>query len=145
MKVAIACFVEATTVYLQENSLSDDCSISFLITGDEEAAGINGTKKLLQYIYNKSEKLTACIVGEPTNPNQVGDMIKIGRRGSITFNLTIQGVQGHVAYPDLAKNPINPMIDILNELKSAVFDNGNEFFDPTNLEITTIDVGNSAN
>ena len=115
-----------------------------LITGDEEGYAINGTKKVVDYLKNKNEKINFCIVGEPTNPNRLGEMIKIGRRGSLTGKLTIVGVQGHVAYPQRANNPSTTIIKILNELKNIKFDKGTKDFQPTNLEITKINITNSA-
>jgi len=140
MKAAICCFIVAVAEYLKEHTLTH--SISLLITGDEEGPAINGTKKMLALLAERGEKLDACIVGEPTNPLKLGEMVKIGRRGSISFNLTVQGVQGHVAYPLLADNPITILIAILHALKAHRLDSGTEFFQPSNLEITTIDVGN---
>ncbi len=143
MKASIACFVGAVSDYLQVNGRPKG-SISFLITGDEEDVAINGTRKMLTYLEEKGEKLDACIVGEPTNPNELGDMIKIGRRGSVNFVLTVHGVQGHVAYPQLAFNPIPHAVNVLSEISAHNLDDGTEFFDPSNLEITSIDVGNKA-
>jgi succinyl-diaminopimelate desuccinylase len=140
MKAAICCFVAALSEYVAENELRD--SISLLITGDEEGPAINGTTKMLQLLESRGEKLDGCIVGEPTNPLRLGEMIKIGRRGSISFALTVRGVQGHVAYPLLADNPITRLVAILHALKNHPLDNGTEFFQPSNLEITSIDVGN---
>lgn len=119
-------------------------SIAFLITGDEESVAINGTVKLLEWAKARGEILTACVLGEPTNPNQMGDMLKIGRRGSLTGRLTVTGKQGHVGYPHLALNPIDAMVKLLASLKATPFDAGTEFFDATNLEISTVDVGNVA-
>ncbi|MDB2414369.1 succinyl-diaminopimelate desuccinylase [Rickettsiales bacterium] len=140
MKCAIACFAAAVSRYLENNKLKG--SISFLITGDEEGDAINGTKKLLQHIENKGEKIDACIVGEPTSENQVGDTIKIGRRGSVTFDLLLIGKQGHVAYPHLADNPISRLTRILHELDSHELDSGTEYFQPSNLEIVGFEVDN---
>ena len=119
-------------------------SISFLITGDEEGYAINGTKKVVEYLKKKREKINFCIVGEPTNPNKLGEMIKIGRRGSLTGKLTINGVQGHVAYPHRANNPSTTIVKILNELKNIKFDKGTKDFQPTNLEVTKININNNA-
>ncbi len=140
MKCAIACFIAAVSEYLRHKTPHG--SISLLITGDEEAIAINGTRKLLKQLEKDSVKLDACIVGEPTNPSKLGEMIKIGRRGSVTFELKIWGKQGHVAYPHLADNPVSRINRILNELDSHDLDEGTEFFQPTNLEIVTIDVNN---
>ena len=119
-------------------------SISLLITGDEEGKGINGTKKVLQWLEQNGEILDHCLVGEPTNPSQVGDMIKIGRRGSLNATITLIGVQGHVAYPEKAKNPLARVGNFLRELDGYDFDNGTSNFEPSNLEITSIDAGNMA-
>ncbi|MAW17298.1 MAG: succinyl-diaminopimelate desuccinylase [Pelagibacteraceae bacterium] len=143
MKSSIACFVSAVSKFLKENSKFNG-SISFLITGDEEGYAINGTKKVVEYLKKKREKINFCIVGEPTNPNKLGEMIKIGRRGSLTGKIEISGVQGHVAYPHLINNPINTLIKICRELKEKKLDNGNKNFQPSNLEFTSINVDNEA-
>lgn len=143
MKCAIVCWLAAVSEFLQETP-SHKTSLSFLITGDEEADSINGTIKMLKWIEAQTlaPKLTHTVVGEPTNPDYLGEMAKIGRRGSISFELQVSGVQGHVAYPDLADNPNRKLIKILNALNNFKFDDGNEYFPPTNLEVTSIDVGN---
>jgi len=143
MKSSIAAFVSAVSIFLSKNKRFNG-SISFLITGDEEGDAINGTKKVVDYLKNKKEKINFCLVGEPTNPNKLGEMIKIGRRGSLTGKLTINGVQGHVAYPDRANNPSTTIIKILKELKDIKFDKGTKNFQPTNLEVTKINIDNSA-
>ncbi len=143
MKAAIACFAAAASEYIAHHRLNG--SISLLITGDEEGPAINGTKKVLHWMKERGERLDACIVGEPTNPDVVGEMAKIGRRGSVTFTLSIRGVQGHAAYPHLADNPIHPLVGILHTLSTKVLDEGNTFFQPSSLQITTVDVGNPAN
>lgn len=117
-------------------------SISFLITQDEEGVAINGTKKMLEFLKERGEVLDACIVGEPTNPNVLGEMAKIGRRGSLSFALEVTGKQGHVAYPALADNPVTRIAAMCAALKAEPIDAGTEFFPPSNLEVTTIDVGN---
>ena len=117
-------------------------SISFLITGDEEGPAINGTKKLLVAIDEAGEVIDHCLVGEPTNPNQMGEMVKNGRRGSFNADITVTGKQGHVAYPHLGINPVPTLLGILNKLQARHLDDGSEFFQPSNLEITTVDVGN---
>ena len=127
-----------------ENTPKPNGSISFLITGDEEGPSINGTDKLLQWADQRGEKFDACIVGEPVNPNEMGDAIKIGRRGSLSGIVTVNGKQGHSAYPHLADNSVRGMLDLLDNLLSVDFDNGTENFQATNLEVTTIDVGNPA-
>ena len=143
MKGAIASFVSATKKFLDDRE-NFAGSISFIITGDEEGIAINGTKKLLNWMQENSISFDDCIVGEPTNPKRLGEMIKIGRRGSVNGVLTVDGQQGHVAYPHLAKNPIPMLLNILNNLTSDQLDQGNEHFQPSNLEITSVDVGNKA-
>ena len=142
MKSSIAAFVSAISKYVSQNKFNG--SISLLITGDEEGIAVNGTKKVVDYLKRKKEKIDFCIVGEPTNPNKLGEMIKIGRRGSMNGKLTIHGVQGHVAYPHRAKNPVTSIIKILNEFKSIKFDTGTKDFQPSNLEITKMDINNHA-
>ena len=143
MKSSIAAFVTAVSTFIQKNKKFNG-SISLLITGDEEGIAINGTKKVVEYLKKKKEKINFCLVGEPTNPNKLGEMIKIGRRGSITGKLTVIGVQGHVAYPNRANNPSTALVQILKELKGIKFDKGTKDFQPTNLEITKINIDNSA-
>ncbi len=143
MKSSIAAFVSAVSIFLSKNKKFKG-SISFLITGDEEGDAINGTKKVVQYLKRKKEKIDFCLVGEPTNPNKLGEMIKIGRRGSLTGKLTIFGLQGHVAYPLKANNPSTIIIKILKEIKDIKFDKGTKNFQPTNLEITKINIDNTA-
>ncbi len=143
MKGAIAAFVSATSEFL-ENTRDFDGSISFLITGDEEGPAVNGTVKMLNWLAENGEKLDYCLVGEPTNPQDIGDMAKIGRRGSLNTKLTVKGTQGHVAYPHLADNPIPRLVKILDRLMSHKLDEGNAYFQPSNLEVVTIDVGNPA-
>lgn len=138
MKCAVACFLDAVKDFLTQNP-SPNFAIGLLITNDEENDSINGTKKVLQWMAEKGLKISNCLVGEPTNPEKIGEMAKIGRRGSINFELKITGKQGHVAYAEKALNPITALIDTLNILKNHKFDDGNEFFSPTNLEITNID------
>ena len=141
MKSSIACFLSAVSKFLKKNKKVNG-SISLLITGDEEAQAINGTKKVVDYLIKKKEKINFCIVGEPTNPKKLGEMIKIGRRGSLSCNLEVQGSQGHVAYPHLSKNPINSLIAICKKLKEKKLDKGNKHFQPSNLEFTGIHVDN---
>ena len=143
MKSSIAAFVSAVNDFTKNNKRFDG-SISLLITGDEEGAAINGTKKVVEYLKKKREKIDFCLVGEPTNPNKLGEMIKIGRRGSMTGRLIVKGIQGHVAYPKKANNPSTALVQILKELKDIKFDKGSKDFQPTNLEITKIDINNSA-
>ena len=141
MKSSIACFITAVSRFLKNNKKING-SISFLITGDEESQAINGTKKVVDYLVKKKEKIDFCIVGEPTNPEKLGEMIKIGRRGSLSCILEIQGSQGHVAYPHLSKNPINSLITVCKKLKEKPLDKGNKHFQPSNLEFTGINVNN---
>ncbi len=143
MKSSIAAFVSAVSIFINKNNKFNG-SISFLITGDEEGDAINGTKKVVDYLKKKKEKINFCLVGEPTNPNKLGEMIKIGRRGSLTGKIKINGVQGHVAYPHRAKNPSTTIVNILKELKDIKFDKGTKDFQPTNLEVTSININNSA-
>ncbi|MEM9278894.1 MAG: succinyl-diaminopimelate desuccinylase, partial [Pseudomonadota bacterium] len=143
MKGGIACFLAAVEKLLENGR--PEGSISFLITGDEEGPSINGTDKLLKWAAEKGETWDACIVGEPSNPAAIGDAIKNGRRGSLSGILTVSGVQGHSAYPHLADNPVRGLTDLLNALLATPFDKGTEYFQPTNIEITSVDVGNPAN
>ncbi|MCP8940981.1 succinyl-diaminopimelate desuccinylase [Alsobacter sp. SYSU M60028] len=117
-------------------------SIAFLITGDEEGPAVNGTVKLLAWARERGERFDHCILGEPTNPDALGDMIKIGRRGSLTGHIAVEGKQGHVGYPHLADNPIPRMVKLLAALTATPLDEGTPFFAPSNLEVTTVDVGN---
>ena len=141
MKSAIASWVVAVNNFVLNNKEFKG-SISLLITGDEEGVAINGTKKVVDYLKKKKEKIDFCLVGEPTNPNKLGEMIKIGRRGSINAELTIIGTQGHVAYPHLSKNPINSLIAICKKLKEKPLDRGNKHFQASNLEFTAVNVDN---
>ncbi|MDQ0318745.1 succinyl-diaminopimelate desuccinylase [Pararhizobium capsulatum DSM 1112] len=143
MKGGIACFVAAVARHIEKNGAPKG-SISFLITGDEEGPAINGTTKLLEWAADKGERWDACLVGEPTNPDQLGDMIKIGRRGSLSGKITVHGVQGHAAYPHLADNPVRGVLALTSALMHPPFDAGTDNFQPSNLEVTTIDVANSA-
>ena len=141
MKGAIAAFVGAVSDLLS-SGWTPQGSISFLITGDEEGPAINGTKKLLKAIADEGETIDHCLVGEPTNPNQMGEMVKNGRRGSFNADITVTGKQGHVAYPHIGINPVPTLLRILSKLQLRHLDDGSEFFQPSNLEITTVDVGN---
>ncbi len=143
MKGGIACFIAAVARFIEEKGLPKG-SVSLLITGDEEGPAINGTIKLLEWAANKGEHWDACLVGEPTNPDQLGDMIKIGRRGSLSGTITVHGVQGHAAYPHLADNPVRGIIRLTEALMQPPFDHGTDNFQPSNLEVTSIDVGNPA-
>mgnify|MGYP001192329320 CR=1 FL=1 len=143
MKSSIATFISAVTDFLiQNNNFFNFGSISFLITSDEEGKAINGTKKVVEWLKETKEIIDDCIVGEPTNPNAIGEMIKIGRRGSYSGNLIVNGIQGHVGYPHLAKNPINKMLQLIEPLSNMYLDQGNENFEPSTVMITSIDVGN---
>ena len=143
MKSSIAAFVTAVSKFIQKNKKFNG-SISLLITGDEEGVAINGTKKVVEYLKKKKEKINFCLVGEPTNPNKLGEMIKIGRRGSLTGRLTIIGSQGHVAYPHRANNPSNTLIKILKKIKDLKLDKGTKNFQPSNLEVIKINIDNHA-
>ncbi|MBB3592726.1 succinyl-diaminopimelate desuccinylase [Rhizobium sp. BK529] len=143
MKGGIACFAAAVARHIEKYGAPKG-SISFLITGDEEGPSINGTVKVLQWAAERGETWDACLVGEPTNPNKLGDMIKIGRRGSLSGKIVVHGVQGHAAYPHLADNPVRGMLQLTQALMDPPFDAGTDNFQPSNLEVTTIDVGNPA-
>jgi succinyl-diaminopimelate desuccinylase len=141
MKGGIACMMAAALAFL--DATPDFAgSIGFLITGDEEGPAVNGTVKLLQWAYDRGERFDHCILGEPTNPEVLGDMVKIGRRGSQTGHLVVHGRQGHVAYPHLADNPVRGILRLLEALMREPLDEGSRHFDASNLEVTTIDVGN---
>ena len=144
MKGAIACFIAATACYLTARGGETTGSISLLITGDEEGPAINGTRKTLAWMAERGEEIDVCLTGEPTNPGALGEMIKIGRRGSLNGWLTVPGVQGHVGYPHLADNPIPRLMAMLRAIAESPLDDGTEHFEPSNVEITTIDVGNEA-
>jgi succinyl-diaminopimelate desuccinylase len=144
MKGAIGAFIAAAERYLAERGHDLAGSISLLITGDEEGEAINGTRKVLEWLAARGEVIDACIVGEPTSAQSLGDMIKIGRRGSMTGRLTVHGVQGHTAYPHLADNAAHRLIAMLHALTTAELDRGSEQFQPSTLQVSTIDVGNPA-
>ena len=141
MKTAIACMVEASERVITGGLKG---SIAFLITGDEEGPAINGTTKVLDWMAEQGETIDACLVGEPTNPVALGEMAKIGRRGSFSGRLVVTGTQGHIAYPHLADNPLPRLVKMLDRIAEIDLDAGNDHFQPSNLEITTIDVGNTA-
>jgi succinyl-diaminopimelate desuccinylase len=143
MKGQIAAFVAALQAFVPENP-NHKGSVSLLITGDEEKESINGTERVFEWMSENGHLPNVCLVGEPSNPSFVGEEIKIGRRGSLSGTLTVHGVQGHVAYPARAHNPLRALVRLLDALQSAVYDKGSAYFQPTNLEITTIDVGNTA-
>jgi succinyl-diaminopimelate desuccinylase len=144
MKAGIAAFVAATARFLEERGTDFGGSISLLITGDEEGVGTNGTRKMVDWLAETGETLTHCLVGEPTNPEQLGDMVKVGRRGSLVGYLTVHGMQGHTAYPHLADNPIDRLLKMLAAITETPLDEGTEHFQPSSVVISTIDVGNPA-
>lgn len=143
MKSAIAAFTAATAQYIAKHGPPRG-SISLLITGDEEGDAVNGTVKVLERLAARGEKLDACVVGEPTNPTKLGQMIKIGRRGSLSGKLVVYGSQGHSAYPHLADNPIPRIMKMLGALIAQPLDDGSAHFQPSTIAITTLDVGNTA-
>ena len=143
MKSSIAAFVSAVDLFLIKNQRFKG-SISLLITGDEEGDAVNGTKKVVDYLKKKKEKINFCLVGEPTNPNKLGEMIKIGRRGSLTGKIRVIGEMCHVAYQHRGNNPSTTLVEILKEIKDIKFDKGNKHFQPTNLEVTKINIENNA-
>ena len=144
MKGGIACMLAATLRFLHVRGPDFSGSIAFLVTGDEEGPAVNGTVKLLDWARARGERFDHCLLGEPTNPSTLGEMIKIGRRGSLTGKLTVHGRQGHVAYPHRAENPIPGMLRLASALAGDPLDGGTAHFDASNLEFTTIDVGNTA-
>jgi len=146
MKSGVAAGLAVALDFAARHGDSDDMpgSISLLITGDEEGPAVNGTVKLLDWAYGRGERFDHCILGEPTNPERLGDMVKIGRRGSLTGRLAVHGKQGHVAYPHLAENPIRGLVRLVDALSGEPLDAGTDHFDPSNLEFTTVDVGNPA-
>ena len=144
MKGAIAAFVSAVSVFLDDRGAGFGGSISLLITGDEEGDAVNGTRKVLEWLDETGERLDMCLVGEPTNPEALGDTIKIGRRGSLTGHVTVRGIQGHTAYPHLADNPVHRLVRMLGAIADTKIDDGTEHFQATTLQISTVDVGNPA-
>ena len=142
MKGGVASFAAAALNFLKENQPGG--SLSFLLTGDEEGPAINGTKKVLEWLEKRGEKIDFCIVGEPTSREVLGDMVKIGRRGSLTGKIAVDGVQGHVAWPHLADNPIPKLLILLKTLDDLELDQGTAHFQPSNLEIVNIEIGNRA-
>ena len=143
MKTSVASFIAASSYFVNENKKFKG-SISLLITGDEEGIAINGTRKVVEYLKKKKERIDFCLIGEPTNPLRMGEMIKIGRRGSLTGYLSIYGKMGHVAYNKKAINPSTCIIDILRTLKKLKLDSGSKNFQASNLEITKINIDNNA-
>lgn len=142
MKGGVAASVAAVCAWLGRHGFPAEGSIAFLITGDEEGPAVNGTPKLLAWAQARGEHFDHCILGEPTNPDHLGEMIKIGRRGSLSGTLTVHGRQGHVAYPNRAENPIPPLLRLLGAWLATPLDAGTPHFDPSNLEVVSIDVGN---
>jgi succinyl-diaminopimelate desuccinylase len=142
MKGGIACAVAAALDHLAAHGGKPKGSISFLITGDEESIAVNGTPKLLQWAAARGEKFDHCILGEPSNQEELGDTIKIGRRGSLNGHLIVSGRSGHVAYPQRADNPIRGMVKLIDAIQSEPLDSGTANFQPSNLEFTSVDVGN---
>jgi len=142
MKGALAAMVAAASTFVGNGKPAG--SISFLVTGDEEGKALNGTRSLLDWMKAKGETVDACVLGEPTNPDTLGTTIKVGRRGSMTGRLSVHGTQGHVAYPHLADNPLPRLVRLLKALSDLKLDGGTAHFDPSNLEVVSIDVGNTA-
>ena len=144
MKGGVACWVAAALEFLRDNNSKFSGSVSLLITGDEEGPSVNGTKKMLPWLKANGHVPDHCIVGEPTNSEQIGDVIKIGRRGSLNGVITVSGVQGHSAYLDKARNPVPELARIVDAISSDPLDEGTEHFQPTTLAVTSFDVGNPA-
>jgi succinyl-diaminopimelate desuccinylase len=144
MKGAIAAFTEAAARFIARRGREFGGSISLLITGDEEGPAVNGTVKMLKRLAERGETIDACLVGEPTSSKRFGDMMKIGRRGSMTVDMTVRGVQGHVAYPERLDNPIHRLSVLIEALVREPIDKGSAHFQPTSLQFTTVDVGNKA-
>src|SRR5262252_949266 len=144
MKGAIAAFTEAAARFLARRGRDFGGSISLLITGDEERPAVNGTVKMLKRLAERGETIDACVVGEPTSSRRFGDMMKIGRRGSMTVDFTVRGIQGHVGYPERLDNPLHRLSAIIEALVREPIDKGSRHFQPTSLQFTTVDVGNPA-
>ena len=143
MKSGVAAFVAAAIGFVTETPPPDG-AVVLAITGDEEGPGKHGTRALLDWMAAHGERMDVCIVGEPSNPDRMGEMIKIGRRGSMTLQVEAHGIQGHAAYPHRARNPIHALLRLLHELTEAPLDEGTEHFDPSGLQVTTVDCGNPA-
>lgn len=143
MKGSIAAMVFALQRFVNDNP-NHTGRITLLLTSDEEGVAINGTSKVIDHLRSNGEQITWCVVGEPTSQTQLGDMVKIGRRGSLTGVLNVTGIQGHVAYPDRARNPIHQIIPALNEICNYTWDNGNEFYDPSSLQVSNLNSGTGA-
>ena len=144
MKTAIACFVAAVGGFLDRHGGVPPGSISLLVTGDEEGPAVDGTIKVLAALAKEGERLDACLVGEPTNPSALGEMVKIGRRGSLNARIVVHGTQGHAAYPERADNPLPRLVALLAALLAEPLDHGTEHFQPSTLTLTSLDVGNPA-
>ena len=144
MKSNIACFISATEKFLKKNGKNFGGKISFIITGDEEGEAINGTPQIMEWTKKQNIKIDHCLVGEPTSNAKIGDKVKIGRRGSINFFLTVKGVQGHTANGHRAQNPVHCLTKLISNILEKPLDEGNEFFLPTAIQIPTFDVGNPA-
>ncbi len=144
MKGGVACFVAAALRHIARNGGKPKGSISLLITGDEEGPSVNGTIKVLDWLQRRGEKLDACIVGEPSNPNALGDEIKIGRRGSLNGDIVVHGSQGHAAYPQKADNPVPKLARMIDRLSTTELDQGSASFEPSRLVVTVISVPNTA-
>ena len=142
MKSGVAAFVAAAIAFVRETP--PDGAVIVTITGDEEGAGRDGTLALLDWMAQNDERMSDCLVGEPSNPDRMGEMIKIGRRGSITLHIAAHGLQGHAAYPHRVRNPLHALTRLLNDLITTPLDHGTEHFDPSGLQVTTIDCGNPA-
>ena len=143
MKGAIACALAATLDHLAARGGKPKGSISFLVTGDEEGIAVNGTVKLIKWAAERGETFDHCILGEPSNATTIGDTIKIGRRGSLNGTLVVTGKQGHVAYPERADNPVRGLVTLMSVLMTAALDHGSAQFDASNLEFTSVDIGNT--
>ena len=143
MKGALACAVAASLDHLAVRGGKPKGSISFLITGDEEGIAVNGTVKLLQWAKERGETFDHCLLGEPSNATEVGDTIKVGRRGSLNGTLIVAGKQGHVAYPERTENPVRGLVTLMSALMAEPLDQGSANFGPSNLEFTSIDIGNT--
>jgi succinyl-diaminopimelate desuccinylase len=144
MKGALAAMVAAAARHLHQRGGKPAGRISLLITGDEEGPAINGTRKVLEWMATRDMVPDACVVGEPTNPRRLGEMVKIGRRGSLSGRLRVHGIQGHVAYPQFADNPLHPMVRFLSDLVGERLDEGTPHFQPSNSQLTSIDTDNEA-
>jgi succinyl-diaminopimelate desuccinylase len=142
MKGAIAAFLYALSNLIKNHGLSDNWSVSIMLTSDEEGPAIDGTRHILNWLKEKNETIDLCLVGEPTNPNFIGEMVKVGRRGSLNARVSVEGLGGHVAYPQEAKNPIPPLLSLLTAITQNPLDEGAQDFPPSSLQITSIDVGN---